>query len=87
MTVDRILLDVLVCPVSKQPVFPADQEMLDLLNRLIQKGKICSADGKSVERPVSEALITRNHGMIYRVEGGVPIMLEDQGIPADQLNA
>ena len=86
MAIDRILLDVLVCPVSKQPVFPADQETLDLLNHLIQQGRICTADGKAVERPFSEALVTRNHVMIYRVESGVPIMLEDQGVPADQLN-
>lgn len=86
MPIDRILLDVLVCPVSKQPIFPVEQRMLDMLNHLIEQGKIHSANGEVVDRPFSDALVTRNHSMIYRVENGIPIMLEDQGVPAHQLD-
>ena len=43
-------------------------------------------DGNVLESPLSEALITNNGNMIYRIDDGIPIMLEDQGIAADQLD-
>ena len=86
MPIDRKLLDILVCPVTKQPVFPLESVLLEKLNTLVADGKIELLDGSVVSEPVQEALITRNKTTIYRVENGIPIMLEDQGIAANQLD-
>jgi uncharacterized protein YbaR (Trm112 family) len=86
MPINRELLSVLVCPVTKLPVSMLDAEKLDLLNRLVSEGKIHTMDGNALESPLSEALITNNGNMIYRIDDGIPIMLEDQGIATDQMD-
>ena len=86
MPIDRKLLDILVCPVTRQPVFPLDQDKLDLLNRKIADGKVASMDGEKITETVNEALITGNGNRIYRIDNGIPVMLEEQAIAADQLD-
>ena len=85
MTVDRKLLEILVCPISKQPVFVLSQTRLDKLNALIESGKINSLDGEQVKTPLAQALITKNEKTLYPVEEGVPIMLEGKGIGTEQI--
>ena len=41
--------------------------------------------GAAVKKPLSEALITRDRKTIYRVDEGIPVMLIEQGIPAEQI--
>ena len=85
MTVDRKLLEILVCPISKQPVFVLSQTRLDKLNALIESGEINSLDGEQVKTPLTQALITKNEKTLYPVEEGVPIMLESKGIGTEQI--
>ncbi len=85
MTVDRKLLEILACPITKQPVFLLDQARLDKVNRLIEQGKLHTLDGAKLEEPLQEALITRNGNTLYPVEGGVPVMLEGRGIACEQI--
>jgi len=85
MTIDRKLLEVLVCPVTKQPVFPLDQPRLDKVNQRIVQGKIHAHSGRQLTAPLQQALITRNGNTLYRVEAGVPVMLEDESVPCEQI--
>ena len=85
MTLDRKLLEILVCPITKQPVFPLDQPRLDKVNRLIAQGKLHTLDGTQLDTPLQQALITRNENTLYPVEGNVPVMLEERSIPCEQI--
>ena len=80
MAVDRKLLEILCCPVTKIPVKPLPQERLEALNALIDEGKAFYQDDSPVEGPVSEALITENEERIYLVDDGIPVMLEERAI-------
>jgi len=86
MPVDRKLLDILCCPVSKTPLQPLDSIRLDKLNVAIKAGEVQYIDGALVETPLAEALITVDSKVIYTVEDGIPVMLEDLGIGTTQLN-
>ncbi len=86
MPVDRKLLDILCCPVSKTPLQPLDAKRLDKLNTAIKAGEVQYIDGALVETPLTEALITVDSKVIYPVEDSIPVMLEDQGIGTTQLN-
>ena len=86
MPIDRKLLDILVCPVTKLPVYLLEPAKLEKLNQLILDKKVESLDGATIEEPLQEALITSNKSTIYRIENSIPIMLEDQGIAAGQLD-
>lgn len=82
MSVDKKLLDILCCPVTKQPVRPLEAEALKRLNAQIEQGQVRQMDDTPVEAPLREALITENGQRIYPVEDGIPIMLEERAIPA-----
>ena len=79
---DRKLLDLLVCPATRQPLALLDKPGLEALNRAIAAGGVPRADDTPQTEPVREALITRDHKTIYRVDDGIPVLLVEEGIPA-----
>lgn len=84
MPVDRNLLEILRCPVTKMSVYTLSKDRIRKLNQLISEGEVNYVDGSVVDKPLDEALITENDRTIYRVDDSIPIMLEDQGIPTEQ---
>jgi uncharacterized protein YbaR (Trm112 family) len=82
---DKRLLDILCCPVSKTPVRPLNKHELEALNGAIAAGKVDSVAGMPVREKISDALITTDHKVIYRVEDGIPVMLPEEGIGTTQL--
>ncbi len=85
MAVDRKLLDILCCPVTKVPVQPLAREPLAKLNQAIADSKVSYADGRPVTEPLEEALITQDGKTIYAVKSGIPVMLQEEGIAAEQV--
>ena len=86
MPIDPKLLDILCCPVSKQPVFPLSEEKLATVNAAISAGQVTQADDTVVETPLGEGLITKNKQRIYRIDDGIPVMLEEESITVDQID-
>lgn len=86
MAVDRKLLDILCCPITRQPVEPLPRDRLQRLNTLIEAGEVKFADGTPVEAPLREALVTRNNERIYPVDDGIPVMLEERCISTRPLS-
>ena len=82
---DRKLIDILCCPVSKVAVRPLEQDRLAKLNAAIEAGSVQYVNHDPVSDPLSEALITEDNKVIYRVEEDIPVMLADQGIATVQL--
>lgn len=83
---DKRLLDILCCPVSKTPVRPLSKAELESLNDAIAAGSLLSVAGASVDQRVSEGLITLDRKVVYRVEDGIPVMLPEEGIGTLQLS-
>jgi uncharacterized protein YbaR (Trm112 family) len=81
---DKRLLDILCCPVSKTPVRPLNTSELTALNRAIEEGQVLNVAGSSVQNPVTEGLITVDRKVIYRIEDGIPVMLPEEGIGTTQ---
>jgi len=82
-TVDQELMDILVCPETKQPVRRAGSDLLDLLNRAIDAGAVKTRDGTPVEGRIEEGLVREDEGVLYPVRDSIPIMLIDEAIPLD----
>ncbi len=85
MAVDKKLLDILCCPISKAPLRPLKRAELNRLNEHIAAGKVTQADGQTVQAALSEGLITEGAERIYPVEDGIPVMLEERSIAAGVL--
>ena len=81
---DKRLLDILCCPVSKTPVRPLNASELTALNQAIDGGQVLNVAGSMVESRVAEGLITVDRKVIYRVEDGIPVMLPEEGIGTTQ---
>jgi len=82
---DKRLLDILCCPVSKTPVQPLGKSGLDALNAAIAAGTVATVAHAPVHQRIDEALITADRKVIYRVEDGIPVMLPEEGIGTVQL--
>lgn len=85
MPLNKEMLEILCCPVTKSPVKMLSSDKLDILNKLIAAGKVKNTEGNLVEAAVQEALITEDQKTIYRIDDEIPVMLVGSGIPVDQL--
>lgn len=79
--VDQNLLDILVCPETKQPLRVADESVLESLNASIAAGSVTNRGGETVSIEVTEALIREDGDVLYPVRNDIPIMLIDESIP------
>lgn len=85
MSIDSKLLEILRCPVTKLPLSILSKEQLDAINHSISSGEVHYADGKSVDSELDGGLITDNGNWIYRIDSGIPIMLQAQSIAASEI--
>ncbi|RZO22648.1 MAG: Trm112 family protein [Candidatus Thioglobus sp.] len=81
---DRKLLEILCCPVTKQSLVAMSSDELSAINLKIAAGEITNSGQKIVTQPLEEGLITQNRLRIFRVDDGIPVMLESESISADQ---
>ncbi len=85
MTIDPQLLDILVCPESRQPVAMANSEVLDRLNKAIAARAAATLGGKTLADPVTEGLLREDGRILYPIRDGIPIMLIDESIDVTRL--
>ena len=78
---DRKLLDLLVCPATRQPLALLDKPGLEALNRAIAASSVKRADDAPQTETIREALITRDRKTLYRIDDGIPVLLIEEGIP------
>ena len=57
MPVNQDLLDILVCPETKQPVKLADDELLSKINQKIEAGSLRNRGGDTVSSAIQEGLL------------------------------
>jgi uncharacterized protein YbaR (Trm112 family) len=82
---DRKLLDILVCPSSRQPLALLETAGLEALNRAIAAGSVLRADGAAQAEPLREVLVTRDRRTAYRVDDGIPVLLAEEAIATSQV--
>ncbi|GAA5077445.1 Trm112 family protein [Lysobacter panacisoli] len=82
---DRKLLDLLVCPTTRQPLLLLDGRGLQALNTAIQGGGVIRGDGSAQSDALREGLITRDRKTVYRVDDGIPVLLAEEGIATVQI--
>ena len=82
---DRKLLDLLVCPATRQPLLVLDGRGLQAVNDAIASGGIARGDGSAQTQPLREALVTRDRKFVYRIDDGIPVLLADEAIATAQL--
>ncbi|GMR13524.1 MAG: Trm112 family protein [Gemmatimonadota bacterium] len=81
--VEPELLEILVCPETRQPVRLADADTLARLNSAIEAGNVVNQGGQEVREAIAEGLIRQDGKVLYPVREDIPIMLIDEAIVLD----
>ena len=74
------LLEILVCPETKQRLSLLENEKLVELNARISRGELHSRAGQVVTVPLDEALVREDGQFAYAVRDDIPIMLIEEAI-------
>ena len=74
------LVEILVCPETKQPVSLATPDQLATLNTAIRDGSLLNRGGTKVEKELAEALVREDGKILYPVDDGIPVMLIEESI-------
>ena len=80
MSVSPDLLEILVCPETKQPVTLARAEVLEKLGREAAAGRLRNRGGQPVTKPIQEGLVREDGKVLYPVDDGIPVMLIEESI-------
>lgn len=84
MSISQELLDILVCPETKQPVVLAEPSLLDQLNARIAQGTLANRGGTTVSGPLEAVLVREDHQYCYPIRDDIPVMLIDEAIPLEE---
>jgi uncharacterized protein len=85
VAIDDFLLEILVCPETKEKVALAPDETVGQLNELVKKGRLKNRAGEPVKERLGAALVRADGRYAYPVREDIPIMLVDEAIPLEQL--
>jgi uncharacterized protein YbaR (Trm112 family) len=80
MPIDNELVDILVCPETRQSVHLAPAETLERINAEIEARRLRNRGGDVLEALVTEGLVREDGKILYVVDDGIPVMLVDQSI-------
>lgn len=80
MPVDPELLEILVCPETKQSLRAATGEELAALNALRESGSLRYRGGERVEKSIEEGLVREDGRVLYVVDEGIPVMLSEESL-------
>ena len=80
MPVSEELLEILVCPETKQPVQPASAEVLERLASAVAAGTLRNRGGEKVSHAPKEGLVREDGKILYPVEDDIPVMLIEESI-------
>ena len=79
--INKSLLDILVCPETKQRLALLSQTDVDVLNKKILASTLKNRLGNVLKDPIDGALKREDGAYAYPIRAGIPVMLVDEGIP------
>jgi uncharacterized protein YbaR (Trm112 family) len=79
------LLDILVCPETKQTLRMAEVETLAQVNQAVEGGYLRNQGGDRVKDRIEEGLVREDGKVLYPVRDDIPVMLLDEAIRLDSL--
>lgn len=80
MAISQELLDILVCPETRQSLTLAEADEVMGINQQIARRELVNREGKTVTEPVEGALIRADRQVLYPIRDDIPIMLIDEAI-------
>ena len=82
--IKKELLDILVCPETKEDVSLADPGLVEKINQTIAKGEVKNRGGEKVTEPIDGGLVRKDKRFLYPIRNEIPIMLVEEAIPLNE---
>lgn len=82
---DKRLLAILCCPITHKRLSVARAATLSAVNAAITARTLSNNDGRVLEAPLAEALVTDDGRLLYPVTDGIPVLLEGEAVNLEQL--
>jgi len=83
--IDKELLDILVCPETKQPVHLAEPHLVERVNTAIRAGRARKRSGGGAVDTIDGGLVRDDGKVLYPVRDDIPIMLIDEALVLEGL--
>jgi uncharacterized protein YbaR (Trm112 family) len=83
--VSKELLEILVCPETRQPITSAPDELVAALNAKIAAGQLTNRAGQAVKTRFTGGLIRQDGQFLYPIVDDIPLMLVDEAIPLERV--
>ena len=80
MPVNPELLEILVCPETKQPIAVAGDDVIARINAEIDAGRLRNRGGETVSQRITEGLVREDGKILYPIDDGIPVMLVEESI-------
>lgn len=85
--IDEELLNIIVCPETKQDLVLADPGLVEKINNLIEKGGLLNRSGQNITETIDGGLIQKDdRKYLYPIRDDIPILLIDESIPLDTVS-
>ena len=83
--IDQELLDILVCPETKEPVSIGSEELIEKINEKINEKTLLNRGNRVVTQTIDGGLIRNDQKFLYPIRENIPIMLIEEAIPLEGL--
>jgi uncharacterized protein YbaR (Trm112 family) len=83
--IDEELLNIIVCPETKQELTLAEPEIVEKINLLIEKGELLNRSKQKVSDKIDGGLVRADHKYLYPVRDDIPILLMDESINIENI--
>lgn len=80
------ILSMLCCPITHSPLSKITEKKLIALNSAIDEGLIIDRDQNIIKINISDALVNEEGIILYPIEKGIPVLLENRSISLKQLD-
>ena len=85
--IDKELLDIIVCPETKQDLVLAEPGLIERINLLIEKGELQNRSKQKVSEKIDGGLIQKeDRKYLYPIRDRIPILLIDESISLEALS-
>lgn len=84
--IDKELLDIIVCPETKQDLVLAEPGLVERINLLIEKGELRNRSKQAVTEKIDGGLVREDRKYLYPIRDDIPILLIDESISLEGLS-
>lgn len=84
---NKKLLSIICCPITHKGLSLVRSDQLKKINAAIADGGLTNREGRVLKQALAEALVTDDGKLLYPVDDGIPVLLEEESVAMEQLGA